>query len=59
MSWAEAVSLMGARGWRLSGKLCPEVEELVAQVEGCWRGTLPEDQFGLVDMEQARQSGGG
>lgn len=52
LTWAEATSILGTTGWRLHGKLCPEIEELVTQVEGCWRSVLPEDQFGLYNLPE-------
>lgn len=33
-------------------QVCPAIEELAAQLEGCWRGVLPEDQFGLYPLEE-------
>jgi phycocyanobilin:ferredoxin oxidoreductase len=32
--------------------VCPAIETLAAQVEALWTSTLPEDQFGLLDLEQ-------
>lgn len=51
-TWAEAVQIMGTSGWRLNDKLCPAIQELVTQVEGCWRGVLPEDQLKLYQLPE-------
>ena len=32
MSYEEVIDLVGMTGWRLSDKVCPEVEELTTQV---------------------------
>ena len=34
-------------------QVCPAIEELVTQLEGCWRSVLPEDQFGLYELDEA------
>lgn len=35
-------------------QVCPAIETLAAQVEALWTSVLPEDQFGLLDLDQAR-----
>ena len=35
MSYADATRLVGTSGWRLHGKMCAEIEELVTQVCVC------------------------
>lgn len=34
-------------------QVCAPIEELVTQIEGCWRSVLPEDQFGLYPLDEA------
>ncbi len=33
-------------------QVCPAIETLAAQVEALWTSVLPEDQFGLLDLDQ-------
>lgn len=51
LTWEEAVEVMGMSGWRLADKICPEIEELVSQVEDIWNRVLPADNFGVLHLD--------
>jgi hypothetical protein len=36
--------------WRL--QVCPTIQELVIQIEGCLRSILPEDQGGVYPLDE-------
>lgn len=43
MSPEQAVEALQMGSWRLRGHTCPQIEALVAQIEGAWRLTFGKD----------------
>jgi hypothetical protein len=38
-------------------QMCAPIEELVCQIEGCWRAVLPEDQFKHYPLDKVGGTG--